>query len=326
MVVMNWWMPQLQDPSYGNRIMPLRSRLGGGQPFVLVLGSSRTGFGVQGMRAEEQLERDLGTRPVVFNFGCPGAGPVLQLIYLKRLLAAGIRPNLLLVEVLPPLLGGPGPSPQEAHWLAATRLTLAELRFVERHDFPKKLYRTDWWLGWPVPWYAHRFDVVSWASPALLPVSLRQEWGRGADDSGWTRLIADDLSPAKRRLRVEFAQREFAAFLGSFSLCEPACRAQRELLELCRQEGIPVALFLMPEGATFRSWYPASIWAQIDAYLQGLSRTFGVPLVNAREWVPEEDFSDSHHLLPSGSAAFTDRLTREALLPLLRAQQTARLR
>ena len=41
-------------------------------------------------------------------------------------------------------------------------------------------------------------------------------------------------------------------------------------------------------------------------------------MIDAREWVPDVGFSDGHHLLPAGATTFTDRLGREALIPLLR--------
>jgi hypothetical protein len=36
-------------------------------------------------------------------------------------------------------------------------------------------------------------------------------------------------------------------------------------------------------------------------------------VINGREWVADDDFSDSHHLLPHGAKVFTERLGREVL-------------
>jgi hypothetical protein len=52
-------------------------------------------------------------------------------------------------------------------------------------------------------------------------------------------------------------------------------------------------------------------------YLHGLGREFGLPLIDARTWVPDEEFRDAHHLLCPGAERFTDRLGKEALLPML---------
>ena len=81
---------------------------------------------------------------------------------------------------------------------------------------------------------------------------------------------------------------------------------------------MPAALVLMPEGPSFRALYPARAWPEVRAWVGSLSARQAAPLVDARAWLPEEEFLDSHHLLPGGAARFTRRLGREFLLPLLR--------
>jgi hypothetical protein len=49
-----------------------------------------------------------------------------------------------------------------------------------------------------------------------------------------------------------------------------------------------------------------------------LTRKYGTPVINARDWLGEDDFLDSHHLLVEAAGKFTHRLAEEALLPLLR--------
>ena len=100
-------------------------------------------------------------------------------------------------------------------------------------------------------------------------------------------------------------------------------QALSELLSLAQEERIATALVLMPEGPVLRSCYPPQTWQRVHASLEGLGRQFGYPLINAREWVAEEDFSDSHHLLPSGATLFTERLGRELVLPALLAPSSA---
>jgi hypothetical protein len=324
---METWLPVLRDPAFGYKFSGLCDRTvapADPPPSVVMIGSSRTGFGLRGQLAEEQLGRELGRSVVVYNFGSPGAGPTLELVYLKRLLAAGVKPNLLLLEVLPPLLGGPGPVPMEAHWLAAQRFTHAELRLLEAYGFPPEVYRRDWWQARPLPWYGHRFALVSWASPQLLPYELRQDWGRGADDSGWIPVLYLNPGPDQHRQKVERVCREYTAYFQGFHLCESSCRAQRKLLQTCRRQGIPAALVLMPEGTEFRQLYPPGAWTEIETFLNCLRREFAVPIIDARHWIRDDDFIDSHHLLPQGAAAFTERLVRDEVLPLLRSQASAR--
>jgi hypothetical protein len=49
-----------------------------------------------------------------------------------------------------------------------------------------------------------------------------------------------------------------------------------------------------------------------------MGKEFGAAVLDAREWMPEEDFADSHHLLAPGGRRFSVRLAEEHLLPLLR--------
>ena len=56
--------------------------------------------------------------------------------------------------------------------------------------------------------------------------------------------------------------------------------------------------------------------SEIDAYLARLSVEGAVPVVDARRWIEDAAFSDGHHLLPDGAAAFTQRFNHDMLQPL----------
>ena len=71
----------------------------------------------------------------------------------------------------------------------------------------------------------------------------------------------------------------------------------------------------MPEGQTFRSWYPSMAIREIEAFLSHLSEHYEAQLIDAREWIAEQRFLDSHHLLAPGSQEFSLILSRQAALP-----------
>lgn len=129
-------------------------------------------------------------------------------------------------------------------------------------------------------------------------------------------------TPERYQAALNTARREYAAELSDFELGGPSCQALREMLEICRAEDMPVALVLMPEGDEFRSWYPPGAWDQIDAFLKGLSDEFSVALINGREWIGEDDFLDSHHLLVPGADRFS-RLLAQQTPPALGDRQAA---
>ena len=133
----------VRDPEYDGK----RKRLADLQntapdhPLVLFLGSSRTDMGFCAGRVTTNIQ---DRSAVVFNFGMSGGGPLLESLCLRRLLADGVRPDLLVLEVLPPTLNQPGAHPVEEDWLDGSRLRTSEITFLRRyHSNPGHLSR-----GW----------------------------------------------------------------------------------------------------------------------------------------------------------------------------------
>jgi hypothetical protein len=312
------WLPGLRDPQYAHKVTGLKERMETSpQPLsIVMLGSSRTAYGLAASGLEPPLSAAVGQPVVVYNFGLLGAGPVTELLTLRRLLEDGIRPSLLLVEVLPPLLAGQVPLHEvEERRLPACSLRSDELTLVESYSGSRRSrLRETWCRSCLLPWYYHRFALVSKIMPVLLHHTSRRNGFDGADESGWVPIHAP---PELRDQALARAHREYAHYLNGFRLGGPAVKGLKELLDLCRAEHVPVTLVMMPEGPAFRSWYPPSAWSQIEAHLNDLHQRYNVPVINARDWLPEEDFWDSHHLLPGAATRFSERLSRE-VLPLLR--------
>src|SRR5262249_16856265 len=123
-------------------------------------------------------------------------------------------------------------------------------------------------------------------------------------------------TPAQDKRRAGYKEM-FVPLLATLTISEIADGALREMLTLCRDRSIPAALLYMPEESQLRHWYPPHVDMAINAYFAGLRQDFGVPLVDARDWVEDCYFSDFVHLLPSGAREFTGRLEREAIPGLL---------
>jgi hypothetical protein len=300
--------PELRDPMFGDKLLRLGARTSGhGRPYtVLMIGSSRCLYGFDAGRLDAPVSAAVGRPAVVFNFGIAGAGPVTELLTLQRLLGRGVRPDLLLIEVLPPRLSDLS---EEAAMMPPVRLWWRDLPLVERYGAPADRLRAGWWEDWPVPWYKHRFAILSRALPYLLPDGLREDgiWGKGTDGAGWAANTLA-LTPAERRRAEARAREEYLGYLSDYRPGGPGARALREVLDVCRRERLPAVLVLMPEGSAFRGLYPPEARARLDAFLAGLRRDYAVPLIDAREWVPDGAFWDSHHLQADGAAAFTERL------------------
>jgi hypothetical protein len=312
-------LPGVRDPEYAFKIERLRARLAEapGRPLVLVLGSSRVQMGLDAAR----VRASLGGRPaLVFNFGMSGGGALLDAVFLRRLRADGVRPDLLVLEVLPPTLNQPGAYALEEDWLNGARLRAAELAFVNRfHTEPRRAWR-QWAKGRGLPCYWGHDDLRSNLALDTRDPATRPERILGTMDGlGWRPYSQEDVAPERRAWLAQLARRQYNNALGEFRLAPGPARALRETVARCRQDGLPLALLLMPEGASFRALYPPSMRAGIDRHLAGLCREWDLPLIDARLWMDDDAFWDGHHLLPRGAAAFSARFEHEALAPLLRS-------
>jgi hypothetical protein len=312
-------LPQLRDPDYGGKLARVRGRLRGDPPpaTVVVLGSSRSLFAYQSARMESVLNRELGRPAVVGNFAVTGGGPVTGLLTWRRLQKDGVRADLVLVEVMPSFLGGRDCEAEVGEQrLPTDRLRWSDLALVERYGGARgKGVRREWRRGWVNAWYEHRLSLQRGFLPALLPAEQLAFNANGLEPCS----VPDDLPPDFRARMLRHARDEYQALLASFRLGGPGCEALREMLADCRRRGAPAAMVLMPEGPNFQALYPPEAWRQLTAWLDGLSRETGAPVVNARDWCAEDQFLDSHHLVSSGAAAFTDRMGREQVVPLLRS-------
>jgi hypothetical protein len=308
-------LPELRDPSYGYRLRCLMQRKDTAHqhaPMVIMLGSSRTAFGFRAARTQEILARQTGQPVAVFNLGIYGAGPLTELLTFQRLRVAGIRPDLLLIELTPAFLAGQAGAPQEIERIPATRLALRELPLLRSYGLNGRTLYRDWWRAWPIPWYAHRYQFLSLLAPAWLPFQLREDTWQHVDDCGSPAPYGNAEILVRGQARaVETVLRQYRPYFCGFRLSESACRALHDLVSRCRQEGTGVALILMPEGTAFRGLYSSEAWAQVEGMVDNLRRDAGAAVIDAREWITDDGFSDSHHLLPDAAEVFSRRLAQE---------------
>lgn len=307
------------DPIYADkerRLRRLEAAAPPGAPRVVMLGTSRGGNAFAAGRAEV-LARDAGTPIVVFNYGIIGAGPIMYRIYFERLLADGHRPDLLLIEVLPPLLADVPGGPAELQ-LSGDLLTRTEVETATKAGMPAGLW--DQWrgsVGSPV--FAHRFKLMGRLLPSVVPWPLRCDWGRTPDPNGWNAVPFEVVTDEQRARGEAHAAVTYQLALQLPLPAGPAAAALRDLLARCRAEGIATALVVCPEGSSFRALYPPHVGPRLDRFFAELTAEFGCAVIDARLWVEDRHFVDGHHLMRSGATRFTDRLTAEVIVPLVRA-------
>jgi hypothetical protein len=322
-------MPEVRDLAYARRLHHLQQslRAGPAKPWtVLMLGSSRVQWAFRVNKDEEKAwGQTLGHPVATFNFGVPGAAPLTELLTWNHLHRDGVRPNLLLIEVLPAYLAAP-PMDYGELFLPTDRVCWQDLPLIQRYMGNTRTgLRRDWLESWPMAGYTHRVGLLSLVGPDLLPTEYRLAGDEGLEESGVQQIFDPRFTSAQRLRAMQLASDQYHPQLAGFHLGGPQCQALRELLASCRKEGTPVALVVMPEGPTFRSWYPPGTWEIAKKWLTQMSEEYDAPLVIARDWIDdEEDFLDSHHLLRSGREKLIRRLGREYVLPLLRRRKENR--
>ncbi len=313
LAVDRWWTA-VRDPEYAL----LRAGLAGlreaapGRPLVVALGSSRT---EQALRAIQLSQPADGVTPLVYNFGIPGGGPLMQQIALRRLLADGIRPDLVFLEAMPISFSQRGGARLlEERQLDPARLTVAELaRVYPSYTRPEIVLRR-WGPPRLLPAYRHQAelrDALSLDVPAGPLPGPGQRLGR--DSHGW--FDSPKGTPEQTAEWTRRALDQYQASLQDAQLAERPVRDLRKLLALCKQEHLTAALVIPPESSVFRAAYAES--SRLVDFICRTAAAYDVPVVDARQWVDDDGFLDGHHLWLKGAAQYTTRFGREVLRPML---------
>ena len=287
--------PESTDPEYDARLARARAARAEhpDRPLGLVLGTSRTTAALM----PELLSEPDGVYWV--NAGRIGSGPVLTRVMLHRLLRDGVRPAVLVFEVMPVFFELEGSQAMFAHL------------------GPRDLWVASWYSDRPFEYDCHilRSRLKRLAGPApAAPIPPPMEYlARGGYPN-----LETGVAPAERVRRLEIAHSFYGPALQRLTVRSVADRAFRATLRAAVGAGSRVVLLRAPEGPVFRSWYDPDALARFDDYLARVAAEHGALVVDARSWLDEEDFSDSHHSLKRGAEKFTVRFARELSAVLAR--------
>jgi len=305
--------PQLRDPEYGRKRIRLEQRLAENpaRPLVLVLGSSRIAMGLRPGVLEPSKDQ-----PIVFNAALVGSGPLMELMCLRRLLADGVKPDGVVIEVWPPFLHDAAYF-REYTRIDINRVRLGDIALLQSYasaEQSEQLIRDTRWVRIS-PWYSHRFFLLSQVFPTWVATSSRRDFlFNNMDEWGWLPGVpASMMNPASRAKAVMAGHAYYAPMLADWKLHADSDRALHELLDLCRAEKLPVTLLMMPESSELRGWYSDGTRQRFDAYLRNLRETHQLPLFDLRDWMTDDHLSDTFHLSREGAIVFTERFGREVL-------------
>jgi hypothetical protein len=318
--------PQVRDAEYGGKLQGIRAHVAEaapGQPLVIALGSSMTAmaFAPDALTCCRPHVPDGAT---AYNFAVNASGNVVQLLCLRRLLAEGIRPDLVLVEASPYFLFLKSNRAQKGELFPDLRLLPGDFAVLARYD--ERGDRRQGWLSHQlVPWVAYRHNLQNWLLPKWVHPAKRYNYLWLYTDSwGWERFpditinrtrrafcLPDGIERTRRATRALCAQPTSAAMM----------HAIEEVVETCCGEGITAVVVRPPMASFARATYAAAIGETLDHHYRGLAERTGVRIVNAEDWLTDREMMDGYHVAPHGAAAFTRRLEREVILPFLAGRE-----
>jgi hypothetical protein len=272
---------------------------------VLVVGNSRSAQGVR-PSAWEEARSGTPNDPLVFNLSAVGCGPVLQLILVRRALADGFRPAVVLLEYWPPFLRQDGAfgdvtryDPRRYRW---------DDRAVLRDYYPEPGAADRWMLASRVNIFTENRAGLSAQLDSDLQLRARRHdlgWS-GLDDWGW--LPGMDPHPddvETRRKLTDSIRKNFGGQLSGCTIHPDSGRALRETVAVARAHGARVGFVYMPESPEFQSRYSPELEGSAREFLATLCRDLAVPVVDARDWMDERYLADGFHLSRTGAAVFT---------------------
>lgn len=308
--VFPWWHPDAEFRVHKEVLQNRLSEHPDQSAFVMV-GSSRVSFGFDPESLSPLTDAD-GKQVIAFNFGHFNAGPTSNLLTVDRLLRSNIKPRWIMVEVTPSLCF--------CDWSGFVHdSSWGDIKTVSNYYSIRKFGGSVLRQYLLLPWFQHRGDLQE----HYLQETQEERRDLKITSYGWWLGVGEQISPGHRLEITEHQRIVFGENLSGAMHIEPASAAAlRELLTLCRKEGIHVALIMMPEGNTFRSWYSPSAEAEFQELMGNITAEFQVPVFDTREWFDDSYFSDSHHLMRPGAREFTRRFEGEILRPFLSGQSS----
>lgn len=316
-VMTNFVVRDFWDPSFAFKAELLHARIKQypGHPVIVLLGSSRVDDGVRPGVAADRLKTD-PKAPIVFNVGFGAAGLYREYTCLTRLIADGMKPQCVGVEILSPLLARNFETFADLPNMIV-RARRSEIGDLCTYGDKPAVTRSVWLQSRLNPFYKYGMVIphqtLAWRL-APLPFMKKME-PEIYDPWGWYLGPAGPPPPAVYAQETTAAKAQYSkVFEQKFEVYPKCDESLRRIIELCRREGITVFLFRMPESDDFRTIYTPQAEEVINSYLANIGNEYHVPLIDGRLWLPGwENYEDGHHLNGAGAETFTRRFIAEVL-------------
>lgn len=261
--------------------------------FIAMFGSSRMELAF----APETLAprtTPAGQPLTIMNFSHAGAGPIYEGVILNRLIRDGVPPQIAIIEIMPPF------TVREREDFLSYGFTHAEIWENMAYVRPEMLC-----------WYSFRNRL---AKPDQLKRALLGPEPSPSATFGGPVNLRDRVTAEVRQQQQDAAKGHHLKEIARIQLPEHARQALARILQTCQQQQIQAVVLISPEGPFFQALYDAAHWQAFRAEIVALAAEHKTRFLDARDWLAEEDFYDSHHPVRPGAERFTKRLI-EALQP-----------
>ena len=312
--------PDLRDPLYYSKEDVLAEQFFPevpGRITVVAIGSSRTANAFHPPTVEMGVTDATGQPCFAFNDAVLGRGPIFQLLHVRRLLARGIKPDVLVLEIVPSLFAAREGKPSEIGHIRPDRLTWEEVEALAELGYSDTKYRNEWRESMLNPWFAFRFQLLGLIQPKWTPPEVIAEGRKFPNKTGWQPYMGR-VTRENYVKQLESAKGGHFENLDKMELGQAAVAALREVLALCKQEGILAAVVITAENSDFRSWYGPAAHAAVAEILQICRQDADGRVIDARAWMPDDAFADGHHMFDVAAPTYSSRLVRELILPAIR--------
>lgn len=305
-------------------------------PAVVFFGSSRTESAIVADEANRILATESGRQPSprVLNAYIVAGDSLSSEFVFTRLLDRGMNPEWIVLEVSPEMVNDKPPFMREH---AVRQLTWPDL-FT---NLPTIVRANATWVyveGRVVPVYSHRRQIVQngknairdWlpapgaSTPVVQPGATMPGRPTDTSDPGLAMKPAFTAPAASANPDELLKQSRYGAeevvhrWLKDYRIGGPTPEALERILDRCRSEGIRVILLGIPACSFHRKEITPEVETAYTGYINRLVSDYACRFVDCRDWVPDLMFGDTLHVRSdTGGMIFTDRFTREVLLPAI---------
>ena len=267
------------------------------RPDVVLFGSSRFNALIDPALVQKTLDAKLGPRaPRVASLAFIGGDLVGTDFMFNRLLDAGVRPKLAVIEVTPEWMAHPIP------FLNGQLLRIFVWRDVI--DWLPELVlgtRRTLICARLFPVYCYRNELLTWMTGRPPPYLTGYSEGKPRP-----RRKPDDPTHGAHR---------WARTLHGYEVSARAVGILDRALARCRELGMECVLVAPPVASAQRAVLDGKIDAAYQRALTGLRQKYPVAFYDESERLPDDAFRDSSHGNRHGNALFSAIVADELVLP-----------